>query len=106
MERKAANRHMFLRMVGEAEILRDGFAFSSSFSTMFWFDKANRLSAISSFISCTNMALPQCFHGNFRIALYNLYLHSIHAFNKSGRHLECLMNDVIRGTISSAIIEL
>ena len=31
---------------------------------------------------------------------------AIHAFNKSGRHLECLMNDVIRGTISSAIIEL
>ena len=29
------------------------------------------------FISCTNFALPQCFHGNFRIALYNLYLHSI-----------------------------
>ena len=53
------------------------FAFSSSFSTMFWFDKANRLSANFFFISCTNMALPQCFHGNFRFALYNLYLHSI-----------------------------
>ena len=29
------------------------------------------------FIWCTNMALPQCFHDSFRIALYNLYLHSI-----------------------------
>ena len=53
------------------------FAFSSNFSTMFCFDKANRLSAILFFISRTNMALPQCFHGNFRIATYNLYLYSI-----------------------------
>ena len=51
------------------------FAFSSSCSTMFWFYKA--LSAIFFFIWCSNLALPQCFHDNFRIALYNLYLHSI-----------------------------
>ena len=50
------------------------FAFSSSFLTMFWFDKANRLSAILFFIWSTNLVLPLCFHGNFRIALY---LHSL-----------------------------
>ena len=47
---------------------------------MSWFDKANRRSAISFFIWCTNLALPEGFHGNFRIAVYNLYLHSIYAF--------------------------
>ena len=30
----------------------------------------------------------------------------IHTFNKSGRHLEFLMNDIIRGKISAAIIDL
>ena len=28
-------------------------------------------------IWCSNSALPLCSHGNFRIALYNLYLHSM-----------------------------
>ena len=53
------------------------FAFSLSCSTMFWFDKANRLSAIFFSLWCSNLALPRCFHGNFCIALYNLGLHSI-----------------------------
>ena len=35
-----------------------------------------------------------------------VYAFPIHAFNKSGRHLEFLLNDVIRGKISAAIIEL
>ena len=53
------------------------FAFSLSCSTMFWFDKANRLSAIFFSFWCSNLALPRCFHSNFHIALYNLGLHSI-----------------------------
>ena len=59
------------------------FAFGSSRSTTVWFDKASRLSAIFSFICCSNLALPQCFHGNVRIALYNLYLHSIFKHSSS-----------------------
>ena len=51
------------------------FAFSLSCSTMFWFDKANRLSAFFS-LWCSNLALPWCFHSNFRIALYYLLMHS------------------------------
>ena len=53
------------------------FAFSLSCSTMFWFDKANRLSAIFFSFWCSNLALPRCFHSKFRIALYNLGLHFI-----------------------------
>ena len=46
------------------------FSFSLSWSTMFWFDKANWLLPFFLFW-CSNLALPLCFHGNFRIALYN-----------------------------------
>ena len=33
---------------------------------------------VSHFFSlwCSNLALPRCFHSNFRIALYNLFMHS------------------------------
>ena len=52
------------------------FAFSLSCSTIFlvWQSKPT----VSHFFSLwfSNLALPRCFHSNFRIALYNLFMHS------------------------------
>ena len=45
------------------------FSFSLSCSTMFWFHKANRPSAII-FNLVFKFGASQCFHGNFPIALY------------------------------------
>ena len=69
---------------------------SPEFSCVRWVGKClmkNRLSSSSSF-------LPSSSHYCKAMSLI-----SIHAFNKSGRHLEFLIYDVIRGKISAAIFE-
>ena len=75
------------------------FAFSLSCSTMFWFDKANRLSVIFFSLWCSNLALPRCFHSNFRIALYNLDCTFFYAFaiGQSGTRyfVEYIIKDLI-----------